>query len=85
MAITKTTLTNKNIVAGIRVLIFLLNLREIATTPPTASKYDIKPDINGAATCIHGYATLLGFGITRIRNHIVETIPIEINNNLGGR
>jgi hypothetical protein len=35
--------------------------------------------MTGAATLMHGYAALWGFGITRIRNQTVEAIPVRIN------
>lgn len=39
----------------------------------------MKPDINGAAAFIHGYAALLGLGMTRIRNQKVDKSPEKIN------
>ncbi len=38
--------------------------------------------MNGAAARIQGYAARLGFGITRIKNQIVETVPMKINSNI---
>jgi len=43
-----------------------------------------KLDINGAAAFIQGYAALLGFGITLIKNQIVDAIPVIRNINLNG-
>ena len=50
-----------------------------ATDPIIDKRYITNPDIIGAATLIHGYVALCGFGITRTRNHIVEAIPVRIN------
>ena len=40
--------------------------------------YIIKPDIIGAAVRMQGYDARDGFGITRIKNHTVDTMPIII-------
>ena len=50
-----------------------------ATDPIIDKRYITNPDIIGAATLIHGYVALCGFGITRTRNHIVDAIPVKIN------
>jgi hypothetical protein len=39
----------------------------------------INPDIKGAAAFMHGYVALCGFGITLIRNQIVDATPIARN------
>ena len=52
-------------------------LNEI-TAVVAESIHKTKPDINGAATFMQGYAARCGFGITLIRNHTVEAIPITI-------
>jgi hypothetical protein len=38
----------------------------------------IKADMNGAAVRMQGYAARLGFGMTRIKNQMVEARPISI-------
>ena len=38
--------------------------------------------MNGADAFIHGYAARLGFGITLIKNQIVDTMPKKKNNSL---
>jgi hypothetical protein len=50
---------------------FLKNIAE----PLSVKRYITNPDITGAAALIHGYPALLGFGITLIKNQIVEAIP----------
>jgi hypothetical protein len=65
----------------IKFCLILLRAKEI---PPIESRYRIKPDIIGAATFIQGYPAREGFGITLMRNQMVEMIPIRNNNNFGG-
>jgi hypothetical protein len=51
-----------------------------AATDPASDRSQItNPDMIGAATRIQGYVALCGFGITRMRNQIVEAIPVKIN------
>jgi hypothetical protein len=38
----------------------------------------IKADMNGAAVRMQGYVARLGFGMTRIKNQMVEARPISI-------
>ena len=42
----------------------------------------IKLDIKGAAARMQGYAARLGFGMTRIKNQIVEAMPMRIKKNI---
>ncbi len=56
-----------------------------ANQEAVTDKSQIKnPDITGIAICIHGYAALPGFGITLIKNHIVERIETIKNTILAG-
>jgi hypothetical protein len=47
-------------------------------------RYITSADIMGAATLMHGYNALEGFGITLKRNQTVEITPIVMNNIRGG-
>jgi hypothetical protein len=38
----------------------------------------------GAAACMQGYVARLGFGMTLIKNQIVDAIPVIMNANLNG-
>jgi len=58
-----------------------LNARAEAKSPINQI---INPDIIGAAACIHGYVARLGFGMTLIKNQIVDAIPVSMNANLNG-
>jgi hypothetical protein len=42
----------------------------------------IKADMNGAAARMQGYEARLGFGMTRIKNQMVDASPISINKEL---
>jgi len=63
---------------------FCFAFLKASVIPPIESRYMTNPDIMGAATCMHGYVALEGFGITLTRNHTVDSIPITINNRRGG-
>ena len=39
--------------------------------------------MNGAAARMQGYAARLGFGITRMKNQIIEINPVSIKKNVG--
>jgi hypothetical protein len=54
-------------------------LRHEAIIPKTDNAQITKDDMTGAAACIQGYKALCGFGITLMRNHIVEAIPARMN------
>jgi hypothetical protein len=49
-----------------------------AIVPIRVKIYITNPDMIGAATRIHGYVALCGFGMTRTRNQTVEAIPMAI-------
>ena len=42
----------------------------------------MKADMNGAAVRMQGYVTRLGFGMTRIKNQMVEARPISIKKSI---
>jgi hypothetical protein len=63
------------------VVLAFLNAR---VTPPIDKRYIKSADIMGAATLMHGYEALEGFGITLIRNQTVEITPIIISKIRGG-
>jgi hypothetical protein len=42
----------------------------------------MKADMNGAAVRMQGYVARLGFGMTRIKNQMVEARPISIKKNI---
>ena len=47
---------------------------------PNTDKIQItKDDITGAAARMQGYVALCGLGITRMRNHAVDAIPVIMN------
>ncbi|HLN20320.1 MAG TPA: hypothetical protein VK213_04475 [Bacteroidales bacterium] len=84
-AIARTTPVSRRAVDQYLTLnIFLPDLLETAVSPATARRYITNPDISGAATLIHGYDALDGFGITLNKNHIVEMMPSKKNMILGG-
>ena len=58
-----------------------LNARAEAESPINQT---INPDIIGAAACMQGYVARLGFGMTLIKNQIVDAIPVIMNANLNG-
>jgi hypothetical protein len=58
---------------------FCLNFLKLKTVVPKLNKKMIKADMNGAAARMQGYAARLGFGMTRIKNQMVEASPISIN------
>ena len=62
---------------------FCLNLLKLKTVVPKLSRKIIKADMNGAAARIQGYAARLGFGMTRIKNQMVEAVPMSIIKNIG--
>jgi hypothetical protein len=53
------------------------------TEPDNVISHITNADIIGAAAFIHGYVALCGFGITLIRNQIVDVIPKAIKVILG--
>ena len=42
----------------------------------------MKADMNGAAVRMQGYVARLGFGMTRIKNQMVEAMPINTRKNI---
>jgi len=46
---------------------------------PKLNKKMIKADMKGAAARMQGYEARLGFGMTRIKNQMVDASPISIN------
>jgi hypothetical protein len=58
---------------------FSFAFRKAATDPASDKSQITNPDMMGAATLMHGYVALCGFGITRTRNQIVEAMPVKIN------
>jgi len=61
---------------------FCLNFLQLKTVVPKLNKKMIKADMNGADARMQGYEARLGFGMTRIKNQVVDTSPISINKKL---
>ena len=61
---------------------FCLNFFKLKTVVPKLNKKMIKADMNGAAARMQGYEARLGFGMTRIKNQMVDASPISINKEL---
>ena len=61
---------------------FCLNFLKLKTVVPKLNKKMIKADMNGAAARMQGYEARLGFGMTRIKNQMVEARPIRIKKNI---